>query len=285
MSDPQAASCGAYLTLKISRELFHKSPEGLAPEERRKVDTVARRQRELETLILGTPEAANVMLPESSVQNSLMEIRARYGSDDEYQADLERIGLDADTLRCEIERDLTVEAVLERVGSHAATVSETDVEIFYFMHKERFTKPETRSLRHILITINDAMPGNERDTAREKIEAIRARLLKDPSRFEEQALKHSECPTAMNGGLLGNVAAGQLYAELEPIAFLLAVGEISPVAESPIGFHIMRCDSINAGHTLTLNQSRERIRTHLGDQRRRICQKSWINGLRQKEAA
>lgn len=276
---------GAYLTLKISRELFHKSPEGLAPEERRKVDTVARRQRELETLILGTPEAAQVMLPESSVQNSLMEIRARYGSDDEYQADLERIGLGADTLRREIERDLTVEAVLERVGSHAATVSETDVEIFYFMHKDRFTKPETRVLRHILVTINDAMPGNERDAARAKIEAIRARLLKDPGRFEEQALKHSECPTAMNGGLLGTVPRGQLYAELEPVAFALVTGELSAVAESPIGFHILRCDRIEPGHTLTLNQSRDRIRSHLGDQRRRICQKSWINGLRQKEVA
>lgn len=276
---------GAYLTLKISRELFHKSPEGLAPEERRKVDTVARRQRELETLILGTPEAVQVMLPDSSVQNSLMEIRARYSSDDEYQADLERIGLDADTLRREIERDLTVEAVLERVGSHAATVSETDVEIFYFMHKDRFTKPETRVLRHILVTINDAMPGNERDAARAKIEAIRARLLKDPGRFEEQTLKHSECPTAMNGGLLGTVPRGQLYAELEPVAFALVTGELSAVAESPIGFHLLRCDRIEPGHTLTLNQSRDRIRSHLGDQRRRICQKSWINGLRQKEVA
>lgn len=276
---------GAYLTLKISRELFQKSPEGLAPEERRKVDTVARRQRELETLILGTPEAAQVILTESSVQNSLMEIRARYGSDDEYQADLERIGVDADTLRREIERDLTVEAVLERVGSHAATVSETDVEIFYFMHKDRFAKPETRVLRHILVTINDAVPGNERDVARAKIEAIRARLLKDPSRFEEQALKHSECPTAMNGGLLGTVPRGQLYAELEPAAFALVTGELSAVAESPIGFHILRCDRIEPSHTLTLNQSRERIRSHLGDQRKRICQKSWINGLRQKEAA
>ena len=65
----------------------------------------------------------------------------------------------------------------------------------------------------------------------------------------------------------------------------LVAGVFSAVAESPIGFHILRCDRIEPGHTLTLNQSRDRIRSHLGDQRRRICQKSWINGLRQKEAA
>ncbi|MCK9282692.1 MAG: nitrogen fixation protein NifM [Rhodocyclaceae bacterium] len=274
------ADVGAYLTLKLARDLFRKSPEGLEPDERRRVARVAAHQRELETLILSTPEAASVTLPESSVESSLAEIRTRYESEGEYHADLQRIGLAAASLRREIERDLTVEAVLERIGSRAAKVSDTDVEIFYFMHKERFVRPETRTLRHILITINDALPGSERGAALAKIEAIRSRLLKDAKRFEEQALKHSECPTAMNGGLLGAMPKGQLYAELEPVAFALAVGQLSAVAESPLGLHILRCDAVTPQRQATLNEVRPRIHDHLADQRRKICQKSWINGLK-----
>lgn len=274
------ADVGAYLTLKLARELFRKSPDRLEPAERRRLDTVAARQQELETLILSTPEAASVALPESSVASSLDGIRARYESETDYQADLECSGLSPASLRREVERDLIVEAVLERIGSRAARVSDTEVELFYFIHKARFVRSETRTLRHILITLNEALPGNEPDAARARIETIRLRLLKDAKRFEEQALKHSECPTAMNGGLLGVVSRGQLYPELEPAAFALAIGEISAVAESPMGLHLLRCDAIDPPRTLALAEAWERIRRHLDEQRRKACQKSWINALR-----
>lgn len=278
-------SGAVYLSLKIARQLFSKSLEALAPEERARVDSVAVRQREIEALILSAPEAVSVMLPTSSVDSNLMDIRARYGSDDDYQADLQGLGLDEASLRAAVERDMRVEAVLEKVGARAAAVSDTDVEIFWFMHKDRFRRAETRVLRHILVTVNDSLEGNERQTARDKIEAIRARLLKSPERFEEQALKHSECPTAMNGGLLGTAPRGQLYPELEEVAFALAVGELSTVAESELGFHILRCDAINAEHTLSLAEAKPKIREHLEQQRRSICQKSWINALRRKATA
>ncbi len=278
-------SGAVYLSLKIARQLFSKSLEALAPEERARVDSVAVRQREIEALILSAPEAVSVMLPTSSVDSNLMDIRARYGSDDDYQADLQRIGLDEASLRAAVERDMRVEAVLEKVGARAAAVSDTDVEIFWFMHKDRFRRAETRVLRHILVTVNDSLEGNERQTARDKIDAIRTRLLKSPERFEEQALKHSECPTAMNGGLLGTAPRGQLYPELEEAAFALAAGELSAVVESELGFHILRCDTINAEHTLSLADARPKIREHLEQQRRSICQKSWINALRRKATA
>jgi nitrogen fixation protein NifM len=269
----------AYLKLKLAQQLFKKNPENLAPEEVRRVDTVAAKQRTLEAAILATPEAAQVMLPKSSVESSLKEIRQRYPSEDDYLADLDRIGLTPATLQAAVERDLTVEAVLEIVASRAAKVSDTEVEIFYFMHKDRFTRPPGRTLRHILITINPEYAENSREAALERIESIHARLVKDPTRFEEQALKHSECPTAMNGGLLGRVGASQLYPELEPAAFALKEGELSTVLESPVGFHLIRCDGVHDTETMSLQEARERVHKHLMEQRQRICQKAWINAL------
>ena len=180
---------------------------------------------------------------------------------------------------------MAVEAVLEKVAARSALVSETEVEIFWFMHQERFRRPETRTLRHILVTINETLPGNERASSRLKIDAIHARLVKAVGRFAEQALKHSECPTAMNGGLLGNVPRGQLYPELDGVAFDLAAGELSPVVESEMGFHVMLCEDIQAEHTARLEETRQTIRDHLQLQRRSLCQKSWINELRRKALA
>lgn len=269
-----------YLSLKLAAKLFGKPLDSLAADELKRVQSVAAKQHEIESLILTTPEAANVVLPAASIETSLQEIRGRYASDEDYLADLDRHGLDAGSLRAAVERDMVVDAVLEKVAARSAMISDTDVEIFWFMHKERFRRPETRVLRHILITINDTLAGSERTVAREKIDAIRARLGKEPQRFAEQALKHSECPTAMNGGLLGTVPRGQLYPEIEAAAFALAEGALSEPVESEIGFHLVLCETIHPEGILTLAEAREKIREHLVQQRRSVCQKSWINSLR-----
>jgi hypothetical protein len=47
------------------------------------------------------------------------EIRGRYGSDQDYHADLDRVGLDAHSLRRAVARDMVVEAVLESVARSA----------------------------------------------------------------------------------------------------------------------------------------------------------------------
>ena len=182
-------------------------------------------------------------------------------------------------MRQAIERDLKVEAVLEQVGAAAPAVSDTEVEIFYLQHRERFSRPEMRALRHILITINEDLPGNKREAALTRIEAIRERLAKDPDRFGEQALKHSECPTAMNGGLLGKLPRGKLYAQVEATAFALTPGELSAVVESPLGFHVVLCDGIDAERLIPFADVRERVREHLTASRRAAAQKSWITGL------
>jgi peptidyl-prolyl cis-trans isomerase C len=268
-----------YLRLKLAQQLFQKTPGNLEPDERQRVDQIAARQLKIEQRILSTLEAAQVILPESSLQQAVAEIRGRYSSDAEYLADLETSGLDPTSLTQAIERDLKVEAVLDRVGSQIAEVSDNDVEIYYLMHRERFRRPENRTLRHILVTINEDLPGSDRVTALDKIEAIRDRLQKAPKRFGEQALKHSECPTAMNGGLLGIVKRGQLFPELEDAAFDLSPGEVSEVLESPLGFHVLQCVAIEADSELQLGSVRAKIRERITDSRRKAGQKAWIAGL------
>jgi peptidyl-prolyl cis-trans isomerase C len=268
-----------YLTLKLSHELYSKSPDGLDDTERKRVSAIAARQQEIEQRILGSAKAALVVLPEASIEACVKDIRDRYPDEPEFEADLGRAGLDIESLRTAIERDLKVEAVLEQVAATTPPISETEVEIFYLQHLDRFKKPETRSLRHILITINDDMAGSTRDAAQAKIEAIRERLLKEIGRFSEQALKHSECPTAMNGGLLGKVPRGKLYPEVEAVAFALAPGELSVVVESELGFHVVLCESVELELQVPLAEVRERVREHLASTRHAAAQKAWIAGL------
>lgn len=278
----ETSELAPYLTLKLAQELFRKPPSSLEPEERTRVEQVARRQLKIEQRILATAEAASVILPASSVKRAEAEIRGRYQSDAEFVADLERAELDRASLVQAIERELKVEAVLERVARQSVAVSDIDVELYYVLHRDRFRRPENRTLRHVLITINEDLVGSDRATAFRRIDEICTRLKKSPKRFGEQALKHSECPTAMSGGQLGTMKRGQLYPELEEVAFALDPGAISDVVESPLGFHVLQCVAVEGGCELPLSAVREKIRERITESRRQAVQKAWIAGLFKK---
>lgn len=269
----------AYLILKTAHGLFGKDPQALATEERKQAETLAMRQHDMEILVLSTPEAGDVIVPQATLEAALAEIRDRYADEVEFHNDLTENRLTPANLVESLRRELKVEAILDKVGSRAAKVSDIDVELYYHFHPEQFTRPETRRTRHILITINEAMPENTRENARLRIDAIAARLAKEPGRFEEQALKHSECPTAMNGGLLGDARKNQLYPELDALLFALDADQIGPVTESPLGFHILLCEAIHPAGKLPLNQIQPIIREMLESRRRQICRKAWLKRL------
>lgn len=269
----------AYLELKTAQNLFGKAPAELAEAERGKVRDLADRQYGLEARVLRAPEARDAMVPEASLQAALEEIRKRYPEADDFSADLARNGLDLEGYLAALERELKVEAIMEMVGSRASQVSEIDVELYYHYHPDQFRREETRRARHILVTINPELAENTLDAARARIDAIAARLAKDPKRFEEQALKHSECPTALQGGLLGDMPRGKLYPELDAALFTLEAGRISDVLESPLGYHLLLCEAIQEARVLKLEQARGPIRAMLENNRKRVCQRAWIKQL------
>lgn len=264
-----------YLELKLSWQLFQKAPETLSDPERNRLLEVAARQNTLEQRILASAEAATVVVPAATLAQRIAEVRQRYPSEDDFVHDLERSGLNEATLGEAVERDLRVESVLEKVASASEPVSAVDAEIYYRLHPEAFDRPEARQLRHILITYNN---DKEKAKALAQLDQLRS-TVKNAQKFAEAALRHSQCPTALEGGKLGTVKRQQLYAELEPAAFALAAGEISAVLESPIGLHIIRCDEILPSGMLAFAEVRQRIIERLTDKRRSEAQKAWIKAL------
>ncbi|OIQ94867.1 foldase protein PrsA precursor [mine drainage metagenome] len=269
----------AYLALKAAQKLYGKATDELRGGEFERIQALAQRQHEIETRVLAAAEARDVVVPPSTLAAAMAEIRGRYSDEEEFAADLARNGLDATGFAAALEREMKVEAILEKVGTQAASVSDMDVELYYQYHPEQFRRAETRLVRHILITINDGIAENVRAEARKRIDAIAARLAKEPQRFEEQALKHSECPTALDGGRLGDLPRGKLFPQLDQALFGLKAGEMSGVIESELGFHVLRCDAITEAGVLGLDQARQHIRKLLEQKRKRACQQAWIKQL------
>lgn len=275
-----------YLVFKTAHGIYEKMPGELSERELRHVRQVARKQLDIETLVLTAAEAQGVVVPQRTLDNAFQEIRGRYESEQDFVDALAAQQLDEVLLTAALQRELKVEAVLDRVSAKSAKVAELDVQIFYHLHRDQFMRTERRGASHILVTINPDLSENTPALALKKINEIRKRLLKDPKRFAEQALKHSECPTAMNGGTIGDVDRGKLYPALDAALFAArAVGELSEVVESELGYHIVRCDSIRAEGVAPYAEVAPRIRLVMEQNRRKLCQHGWLKELQEAAAA
>lgn len=275
----------AFHRLRAALARFGALPDALEPAQRQAVERQAAREFAVESRVLAAPEAGDVAMPPASVEQAMDTVRARYADAAELDEDLRRNGLSEDSLREALVRELTVEAVLERVKSRVAKVDDVEVMIYYHLHQQRFMQPETRTARHVLVTVNDEFPENRRREARARIDDIAGRVRRKPSRFAEQAAKHSECPTAMRGGLLGRVPRGRLYPELDAVLFQLEEGGVSEVLESPLGFHVLLCEVVHAAGPVALNDARPWILEKLQERRARMCVRNWLAALPAREEA
>ncbi|MEW5837822.1 MAG: nitrogen fixation protein NifM [Pseudomonadota bacterium] len=267
----------AYCEFQVAQQLFARLPGELDAAQRQRVSEVSRRRLEIESRVLASERGRASCVPEATLEHALGELRARYASADEFAIALQHAALDQETLLQGLRRQLAVDAVLECIAAEAAPVSELDVELFYRLNSERFTAPERRRARHVLVTINEDFAENRRESALARIRQA-ADELRTQS-FERVAERYSECPTAVNGGLLGELRRGQLYPELEATLFALGVGETSGVAESPVGFHLLRCEAIFAEQRESLEQAAPRIREHLQSRQAQQRQKDWLKSL------
>ena len=269
-----------YHRLRTAFMLYGKSLADLAPEEAARVRTQAEKEYRIEQCILEAPEAAGVMVADAELTRALAEIRGKYPDAAAFQASLESSALDEEGLRLALARQCKVNTILDKVDAATpVVVDELEIEIYYHAHFQKFQQPERRDAYHILISINEDFPENSRPRALARINSLAEQLVLKPSRFEQLAGRHSECPSAMRGGRIGLVRQGQLFPSLDAVLFRLRPGQLSAVVESEIGFHLLRCQRIEPPHTLSLHQASVTIRKILAERIRESRRRQWIAGL------
>ncbi|MFN3596766.1 MAG: peptidylprolyl isomerase [Rubricoccaceae bacterium] len=101
-------------------------------------------------------------------------------------------------------------------------------------------RPAQGEIRAAHILIRPQSP-DEREEARERAEALRARILAGED-FAALARQYSEDPgSATRGGDLGFFGTGRMVRPFEEAAFALREpGDVSPVVETSFGFHLIQ---------------------------------------------
>ena len=116
-------------------------------------------------------------------------------------------------------------------------VDKGSVNSYLARNQEDYVQKEKFKSKHILLSLENA---NFSLDIKNKIEDIYQQLLKDESKFEALAKKHSEDPTTKNqGGDLGWMEYGTFVDEFDEVVRGLEIGKISKPFLTEFGYHIV----------------------------------------------
>lgn len=235
----------------------------------------AARQHALIRKTLEHPESGDMMIEPQTVEEAIAAIMAEYRDEKSFDAELSAWGLSRSTLAQAIEAETRAGLLLDRVIADVS-ISEEEVSDYYQRNRERMLRPETRRVRHLLITVNGQFPENSADNARIRMENLRRELEEEPGRFGELALRHSECPSAVESGLVGEVPKGRLYPELDEALFTLEEGQVSDVIVTALGYHLILCEKIEPERFVPFNEAAPKIRKALVERKQKRRVREWI---------
>ena len=161
-------------------------------------------------------------------------------------------------------------------------VSPTDLEAWYQQNQSRYVEAEKRRARHILITVDGAKDAAADAAALAKAQQV-LKEARSGADFSALAKKYSQDPgSARQGGDLGWALRGAYVQPFADKLFAMAVGSFSEPVKTQFGYHIIRLDEIQAGHSRTLVDAhaqieadfrRERAADKFGDLQEKLQQR------------
>jgi parvulin-like peptidyl-prolyl isomerase len=225
----------------------------------------------------------HITISQKQIDDRLKQIKQQYfhGSEPAYQKQLKSQGLTQDEVDSDIKDQLISQALYNKVTT-GVKVSDADVSSYYKSHITQYEQPESRTVRHILISVcGPSTPQGSKCLPDAKAKAKADDLynqIKAGANFAALAKKYSQDPgSASQGGKL-TISKGQTVAPFEQTAFLLGVGTVSHPVKTEYGYHlIMPISDVTPAHTTPLKQVQESIRQQLLQQRKQEKMAKWVN--------
>lgn len=222
-------------------------------------------------LMLQGARSSGLEISAGEINQELEEIKASFGSEAAFRAQLRAIGLSERDLREMIRENLLVRRMEETVRGDVE-VTEEDIREAY---------EEVRA-RHILIRPEGSPEEWDEaawEQARQKAEALRAQL-ENGADFAQLAQEHSaDVASAVQGGDVGFFSRRSPFVEpFKEAAFALNVNELSQPVRTDFGYHIIQVTERREAEGEEFQQAREDIESRLRDEKGERRLQEWLAG-------
>jgi len=220
-----------------------------------------------------TPKEINMAMRDVKERNQLTEAQ--------FEEALAEDGMTLEDYKSELTKQMKKMRLMDQEIKAKVQVSKKEIDKYYQEHNDEFNAPPEVRLQQILLILPPEATESEVMLVREQAEQIHKRINEGED-FTMLVKLYSQDPNAAAGGDMGAFRQGELFSDLDKVAFTLAVGEVSPVIQSPKGFHILRLLDRKDPKTMTDEQRSEEIDDIIFNQKVESRFQQWIKNLRER---
>lgn len=196
----------------------------------------------LERLVIGKlqvlrAEETGVVVTDTEVDQAVARVAsANNMSSEQLAGALAQDGLNLRDFRTNMREELLTQKLRGRVSQSRSDVSESEIDIL--MASGQLKNGEIK-IAHILVALPDNASNEQLETAKRKIDGIKALLDEKKIEFSAAAIRYSDAEQALEGGVIGWRRFDQIPPTFADALSGLKPGEVTQPIRSQSGLHLL----------------------------------------------
>jgi foldase protein PrsA len=208
-------------------------------------------------------------------------IKSRFeGKRAKYEKALEAQGYTRESYRTNaLEVPVLAQKIFEEVTKDV-TVTDEELRAYYAQNQSQYGTPESRDVRHILISEKDDDGNVDFEASKAKADEIYSKL-QGGADFAALAKSDSADPGSKDSGGELTISRGQTVPEFDKIAFELEKGELSKPVKTTYGYHVIEAVSdVRKANVTPFSKLKATISAQLLQERRNEVMLAWAEDLK-----
>ena len=265
------------------RDVFREIEATVPPEERdaRKADARKNFVNDLvaELLLRDRADRLGLTVTDGELKASVERLKQQYGitTDQQFEESLASSGMTRADMEGRLRETLLTQKVFARELRNRNELTDAELRERYNREKENYRLPERARLLEIVVLKPETGSADE---ARTKATDVAAAARKPGTDFGTLASTMSEAATRENKGDLGEVAKGDLVAEIDKAVFAAAPGTILGPIETRSAWHIIKVEQRLPSEVPAFESIKDRLRANAGEETFQRDYRAYIETLR-----
>ena len=232
-------------------------------------------------LLYQRAQKRNIKIRSPWVERALQELKSEIGSAADFDAYLNKTGLNEEQLRDRIRKGLIVKRLLYRDILRRIKVSEAEMQAFFRRYPDYFIRQDEIRVRQILVAFPDGGDISSRGEALLRIQSIQDRIRQGEN-FAALALEYSDDPSKARGGDLGYLERNQMISSFADAAFSLKPGQVSDIVETRFGYHLVKVMDHIPSSRMVYRNARAKIERTLRRNKEKAATAAYLADLRKQ---
>jgi parvulin-like peptidyl-prolyl isomerase len=200
---------------------------------------------------------------------------------EEFTARLAKGGFTFEQYKEKTKEQMLKQRILKFEVNYKVSVSDEEIGEYYRKHRDEYEGKDAVRIKQILLPFPKDADQRQKEKLRTEAELIHKSLMAGDS-FDQTVAKYAQKQGVQAMGDMGFLEKGAMVSEVDQIAFRMKVNEISPVIESPVGYHIIQVIDKRGEGLKSIESVRNEIKIKIEDEKMEKKFDEWVEGLRKK---